>query len=293
MKYSIGIDIGGTNLRLALVDNKGNVENFVKFKTPRDHKEILNIVANYLKNISKSYLGVGLAIASPVDLNSGFVRWSEKFKYPKNFNIQKNIKNMCRKNVFIDNDLNVSALSEVMFGPLNNINNAIAITVSTGIGSGIVIDKTIYRGKGNGAGEIGHTPLNINSKMKCNLGHVGDWESLASAKSLEHRYYLLSGIKAEAKEIVKLAKLNNLIAKKSLKETAYYISVGLSGVINSFSPDVILICGDFFNEAWKLYKTDIIKEIKKKIVVPMPSFVKSKLGDKAGVIGAASLVFNS
>jgi glucokinase len=293
MSYAIGVDIGGTNTRIALVDNLGQTFSLFKSQTPKDYKKLLGLISDYIINNKNNYLGVGLAIACPVNTKTDKIRWSSKFNYPSSFNLGSRVRDICRKPVFVENDLNSLTSAEMLFGVLRNVNSAIAITISTGIGSGVVINKTLYKGKDNGAGEVGHTIIDLRSKMKCNLGHTGDWESLASAKALETMYYLETGDKFSAKEIVSMAKLNSLLAKKVLNKVVFHIGVGLSGVINSFAPEVIVICGDFFNEIWPMHKADIIKEVKARVVVPMPKFVKSRFGDKAGVIGAASLVFNS
>lgn len=299
-KYAVGIDLGGTHLRIGLVDKSGKILDLVKIDNPKNVKDIITTIRdktfdlvkenslNFRRNIS----GIGVAVASPVNPETGKANWSRKLPFSKNFNLLKILKKYFERPVLIENDLNAAALGELLFGGFKGKKNGIIITESTGIGSGIILSGEIYRGHNFIAGEIGHMIVNpLCRDLKCNRGHIGCFEALASAKSAEQRYFARYKRKLVAEEIVKLAKIGDKKSLKILKEIGFWLGVGITNIINILDPEVIVIYGDFFLNIWPLIQGDIKKIVKKRSFNPKIIFQKTKLGDNGGVLGAASLIF--
>ncbi len=301
-KYAVGIDIGATHLRVGIVSRSGRLLSSRKFCTPKSTQSTIKTIKDSIKDLvsenSLSFrndiLGIGIAVASPnVNSNTGSVNWNPVFPFSKNFNLKDALKKIFKKPIFIENDLNAAAVGEMYLGELKRKKNGIVLTVSSGIGSGIVMNRDLYRGYNLSAGEVGHTILNPFCKgLRCNSrGDIGCWEALASAKSAERRYFLKYKKRLEAKEIVKLAKKGDKKSLKILKEITYWLGVGISNIINVLDPEVIVIYGSFFLSIWSLISRDIKKAVKEKSFNPKIIFKKTKLGDDGGLLGAAFLVF--
>jgi len=293
MKYAIAIDLGGTHFRIALVSSAGKILKLNKTKTPKKPTEIVSLISDFIEQVDKKIIGIGVAIASPLNSKTGEVSWTKRLSYPKSFNLKKELEKKIKKPIFCENDLNATALGEAVFGSLKKVGNGVVITISTGIGGGLIINKKLYTGSNFLAGEVGHIPVDTKSKMKCNHGHIGDWEALSSALSVEKRYKEKTNKKKTAKEIVELAKSGDKISKKILKETSKYIGIGLSGVINILDPEVVVIYGSFFLKIWPIYNKEIKKYLFMRAFNKKVRFVKTKLGDNGGLLGVASLVFKA
>lgn len=301
-KYAIGIDLGATFFRVGLIDNNGKVLSLEKSSAPKDSKIAIKNIKRAIKNIinrkglnfQKEISGIGLSIASPVNPQTGQVNWSKKLPFSGNYNILKDLKKGFRKPIFIENDLNAAALAELHFGSLKGKKNGIILTVSSGIGSGIILNGSLYRGSNFSAGEVGHIVVNpLSKELFCNRGDTGCWEAFASAKSVERRYFLKYKKRKTAKEIVALAKKGDKKSLKILKEAAFWLGIGMSNVINILDPEVIIIYGSFFLESWPLMKNDILKVIKKRSFNPKIKILKTRLGDNGCLLGAGLLVFKS
>lgn len=300
-KYAIGIDLGGTHLRFAIVSKDGKFLNYKKLDTPKESKKAWNLIKENIINIvqekkvdfKKDILGIGLSIASPANPETGVVNWSKKLPFSGNFNILKTLKKEFKKPVFVENDLNAEALAEMNFGVLKNIKNAVILTVSSGIGSAIILDGKVYQGSNFSAGEIGHTIVNPYCReLLCNRGDTGCWEAFTSAKSLERRYFLKYKKKNEAKNIVRLAKNGDKKSFSLLKEIAYWLGIGITNIINALDPEIIVLYGDYLLETWPILEKDARKIIKERAFNSKISIKKTLLGDNGCLLGASLLVFN-
>lgn len=297
--FVLAIDLGGTNLRICVVDKQGNIFSLKKIRTPKNEKlivneikelafEILNEVKISLKNIK----GVGVAIASPNVNPSGKVNWNKAtFPLKKSFNIKTSLNKYFKKNIFVENDLNAAALAEVFWGKLKGKKNGAIITASTGVGAGIIIDGKIYRGSTFSAGEIGHTIVNSHSKFTCTRNDKGCLESLCSGRSAEQRYYDKYKKRIEAKEIVIMAKKGNTRCMKIINDISYWLGAGITNLINTYDPEAIVIYGSFFLSIWPMTKNNIKDVIKKHSFNPDIKIYPTSLGDNGSILGSASLVY--
>ncbi|MBM6837915.1 ROK family protein, partial [Clostridium saudiense] len=213
----------------------------------------------------------------------------EKFEYP----------------VFLDNDVRAIALGESLFGAAKRIDNFVAINISNGIGAGIIIDNKPYYGVDYSAGEIGHMVVEQDGSL-CNCGNYGCLESVASNKSVERKVIrsIKQGVSTlltnEVEDIEKISIRDISIAASKgdelsisvLKETARYIGVGISGLVNILNPKLIVLVGDIFEQDKIMIKTlsEVVKKRGLRISTENVKIVKSDLGENAAVIGAATLV---
>ena len=207
------------------------------------------------------------------------------------------------KKVFLINDANAAALGEMEYGAVRGCRNFIYITISTGIGGGIIIDGKLYNGANGMAGEIGHMTVEPDG-LPCNCGGSGCWELYASGSAIARRAreQIKSGKKTQLLELAggdlnmidaplieKAAKQKDALARKLIAETARYLGIGFGSLINIFNPELIVIGGGLskmgdlllkpaIREAGKRSYHDIFKTVR---------FVTAELGDNSGVLGAA------
>ena len=171
-----------------------------------------------------------------------------------------------------------------LMAPAGNIKNLVGLTLGTGIGGGIMIDKKLYRGYNNIVGEFGQITISVGRRLS-------SWETLASGTGLINIYYQLTKKKKDALAIVQQARAGEKAAKQALQLTAHYLAIGLANIINGWGPEAIIIGGGFADcrPIWPL----MLKEIKKYLLEPSrqkTKIVKSQLGERAILLGAALLI---
>jgi glucokinase len=313
-KYCVGVDLGGTNITIALVDLKGKIKNKVKIST-QANKDACYIIKTIIENIkvlvrginSSQIIGIGIGAAGQIDHPNGMIQFSPNLHW-RNIPIVKEIKKEFKVPVFIDNDANVACYGEFLFGAGQGAQSIICVTLGTGVGGGIIIDGKIYRGAGGAAGEIGH--LTVESRgRKCNCGNHGCMEAYVGAPHMRER--CIEKIKAGRKSIItkivegSLSKITpkvlleaafykDALALEIWQETGMYLGIGLASLINIFNPEKIIIGGGVAN-AGKLISDPMKKTIKERalaVSLHEVKIVRAKLGEEAGVIGAAMLVLS-
>jgi len=204
--------------------------------------------------------------------------------------------------VFIDNDANCATIGEHWIGAAKGCANAILLTLGTGIGGGIIIDNKIYRGSHGTAGEIGHMTIFPNGN-KCGCGNSGCFEAYASANAAVTRAKeilkrqdtgsVLRGKKEiTAHDIFLSAESGDSFSKSVLIESGRYLGIGIANLANIFDPDMIIIGGGFASAEKYLIPAAIDEAYKRsfKSVMDKIKITKAKLGNDAGIIGAAKLV---
>ena len=307
MQYLFGVDIGGTTVKIGLVSYEGKLlDSFeIKTNTADCGKNILpdvkNAIYSYLeeKNISKNdVVGIGFGVPGPVCNNvvNGCVNLGWKV-----LDIPQEFGKLLDFNPVIScaNDANVAALGEMQAYDEEAISNAVMFTLGTGVGGGIIINNKIVDGVNGASGELGHLHLDTVHKYKCTCGLNGCLETVASATGVVRlaKEYLntmpsvLNDLEDfSCKEIFDAAKNNDPLALKVIDEVAYYIGLAASIVACVVDPSVFIIGGGV-SKAGKIL-IDAIQEHYKKLVfhpsVNTP-FVLAKLGNNAGMLGAALL----
>ncbi len=299
-EFIAGIDLGGTNLKIALLDLKYRIKHKEVLNTQRFNKKevlisaIVDSVDKILKdnNLSrKSLLGVGLGLPGPIDYEKGIVHFFPNIPGWKEVKLKTILARKLRLPVFVDNDAKVMCLAEHKLGAARGSTNAICITLGTGVGGGVIINGKLYRGLSNAAGEIGHMPINEKGHQ-CNCGGRACLESYIGNNRIlvEARKIFGHGITLE--KLSYLANKQNRRAKGIWLKVAERLSVTLVGVVNLLNPDCIVIGGGVAG-AGKILFDNIRKIIARQAMSVQARHVKvfkAKLGNNAGLIGAAILV---
>jgi glucokinase len=244
---------------------------------------------------------VGVGAPGPVDPKTGVVETPPNLPGWKRVKLQSILGQKLRCRVILENDANLAALAEARRGTGRGVKNFIYITVSTGIGGGIVIDGQLYRGCSGAAGEVGHFIVD-QAGNKCGCGNLGCLEAMASGiamrknalQRLHERYSKILELadgdfdRVDAEIIAKAANAGDALAKEIVKETVDILAKGIAGMVNILNPSLVIIGGGLSNMNALLFSP--LNRLVKKYALPSPArvvkVVKAKLGDQAGVIGA-------
>jgi len=279
MKKVLATDIGGSYAKIAVVREDGEVKETVKIKTGYDSEP--SVVLKKIKKIAESKgLPIAIAIAGAVDKgvikdNPNLPKWAF-FDLSSYFN-----------NVIIENDANAAAFAE-WFWRERNTKILVCITIGTGIGSGVIINGEIYKGRGV-ASELGHMVIDYKGE-RCKCGNVGCFETLASSHFIERRAIEEFGKRLSPEELTKLAKKNEK-AREIFNELGRNLGIGLSNISNIFDPELIVLAGGI-TKAYKLFKDAMLQEYEKRVLKATRTKIKkSELGELAGVLGVAALYF--
>jgi glucokinase len=256
----------------------------------------INEMKTYAQQNNWDLKSVGLGTPGCVDVQRGFLKGATpNFKYWRDVPITDRLRNHVQVPVFVDNDANVMALGESKFGAGIGTDNAICLTIGTGIGGGIIIDGKIYRGHYYAGGELGHMSI-VHDGRKCNCGNRGCLEQYASASAIIRYYKDYSGSKEKelnVKVIFDRFHAGDENAKKAIDEAIYYLGRGIANFINIFNPSVVILGGGVA-EAGARY-IEKVKQITFQYAMKRPAenvrILAAKLGNKAGFLGAASYAF--
>jgi len=314
MKYYIGIDLGGTNIVAGVVN-----ENYViiakastKTNCPRPANEIADDMAKMaiqaVENAKLTMDDIGwVGIGTPGIANSstGIIEYSNNLGF-ENTPMVEMIQKHINKPVFIENDANAAAYGEFVAGAAKGANNAVCITLGTGVGGGIVIDGKIYSGSNFAGAELGHTVISVDGPQ-CSCGRKGCFEVFSSATGLirmtkeameahpESGMHALSaerGGKVSARTSFDAMRAGDATAKQVVDDYLKYLAAGITNTINIFQPDVLCIGGGVCNEGDALLvpvKELVAKEVYTRNSKKNTEIVIAKLGNDAGIIGAAFL----
>ncbi len=292
----IGIDIGATKIAFGLIrfqDSDFRIQDYVKVKTPKHKEKVIRVIAENIKRLfTQEVKGIGIGMPGPIDYKRGIVSFTANLSGDwKNLDLKKPLEKEFKVPVVFDNDANCFALAESRFGAAKGLKYVVGLTLGTGFGSGVIIDGEIYHGAGF-ASEIGHMTVDLDGS-KCGCGNRGCLEVYVSGPAISRRYKKLTGVKKTPIEIEKESYSKNIKSNPALKviqETGKYLGIGLANVCNILNPEMVVLGGGVAKTK-TLYKPAIC-EMKKRALPQMRKtpVVQSKLGDKAGLIGAALLV---
>jgi len=296
----VGIDLGATRIKMALVDRKGRVSHRREVDTPFNAKKsqiIDSLVGNIvyiLKTSStnkKDVAGVGIGVPGPVDSKRGFVRYFPNIKGWNNVPLKAILQRRLGLKVVLDNDVNAMTLAEYAFGAGRGAVNLICITLGTGVGGGIIIDGKLYRGSTMCAGEIGHVPINEKGP-RCNCRGMACLERYVGNRYVLGRARRILGKGITLERIDELAKEGNKKALGIWKDVGNKLGVALTGAVNLLNPDMIIVGGGV-SKAGELILTPMRKTLKARAMKDQAAHVKivrATLGGNAGIIGASLLV---
>ena len=299
-RFIIAIDLGGTNLKCALLDSVLKIKAKSLFSTKSfDNKQkliggIVNCINNFIlsQNLTKSsILGVGIGLPGPVDTFKGVVHFLPNIPGWKEVGLKKILEQETELPVFIDNDAKLMALAEHKVGSAKGYNNVLCLTLGTGVGGGLIIGNSLYRGEDNAAGELGHIPLNEYGPA-CGCGSEGFLEVYIGNARIIKDARKLFGSKITLEKVSQLAQRKNAKAVKFWHEVGKKLGLALSGIVNLLNLDAIVIGGGLSGAGKVLFKS-----VKKTIFTramsvqaKRVSIFKARLGNDAGIIGAGYLV---
>jgi len=310
---TLGIDLGGSKILTAVINPRGKMLSSDESVTPATKgreaviQSILDSINRVLKQASvaiSEICAVGVGAAGISNPEAGILFTSPNLPGLRDIPLRDIMQEKLGKKTFVINDANAAALGELYFGAARGARNFIYITLSTGIGGGIVIDGKIYTGAIGAAGEVGHMTIDDNGPI-CNCGNRGCWETLASGTALarEARRRIKEGVKTSileytggdvekvtAQVIHSAAQQGDSLAKELIAQTGYYVGVGLANLINIFNPELIVIGGGLSNigdmllePALKTAEARTYKEAFQAV-----RFASPMLGRNSGVLGAAA-----
>ncbi len=313
-KYVIGVDLGGTKILSAIVDRSGKIVERVNLPTEAalgPKRVIGNIRDSVNLLLAKSGIplsqikAIGIGAPGPILYEKGVVLDPPNLPGWKRVPVRDLVQKEFKVPVILENDANAAALAESRSGAAKNCENFIYLTISTGIGGGIVIGRKLYRGSIGGAGEVGHMIIKTDGPM-CGCGNPGCLEAMASGSAIG-RLGREAAAGNKSSLMVKLAggdlkKINALTvelaakkgdapAKKVLNEAAFNLGVGLANLINIFAPDMIALGGGVINMG-EMFLGPARRTAKRFSLSPAGDHVKIiavKLGGDVGVLGAAAL----
>ncbi|MDD5128391.1 MAG: ROK family protein [Candidatus Omnitrophica bacterium] len=299
-RFIIAIDLGGTNLKCALLDNALKIKAKSIFGTKSfDNKQklisgLIDSVNSFLLKlgISKdSVLGIGIGLPGPVDTRQGIVHFLPNIPGWKEVGLKKILEQKTGLPVFIDNDAKLMALAEHMAGSAKGYPNALCLTLGTGVGGGLIIDNSLYRGIDNAAGEIGHFPLNEHGPV-CGCGSEACLEAYIGNGRIIKQARKLFGPRVTLEEVSCLAQANNRKALAFWGEVGKKLGLALSGIVNLLNLDVIVIGGGVSNAGSVLFASVRATIFMRAMSVQAKrvKILKAKLGNNAGIIGAGYLV---
>lgn len=298
----LGIDVGGTNVKLGIVDAKGSIlaRSVVSTKSysrhPRDLvRAIFTQIYSLLKDskiVLSQFRGIGIGLPGAVDPFKGLVIFLPNVPGWKNIYLRRIFEKEFNLPTFLENDVNMITLGEWKFGAGRGENDLVCMTLGTGVGGGLVLGGKMYRGEGFVAGEIGHMPINEDGPL-CNCGGVGCFERyVGNARLLERISEIFGKNTLTIPDVHALAVKGDKKALQFFDETATHIGNGLVGVVNLLNPPLIIIGGGVSNNRRFLFPkiNEVIQKRAMKVQAKMVRIVQAKLGDDAGIVGARVLL---
>lgn len=313
VKPVVAVDVGGTKFIAAVVDGGGKMLSRVYCPTCAEQgperviKRLASAISQAVKESGAGMKGIGgisLAVAGIIDIKRGLITSAPNLPDWSNIRLGEILQDEFEVPAFLLNDGNAAALGEQRFGAGKGVDNLIYITVSTGIGGGLIINGELYNGTDGSAGEIGHMIV-LADGPECNCGQHGCLEALASGTAIarlarerldEGKQSILNemvGGEIEtltAEHVTKAAKKQDAVALSVVCEAAYYLGIGLSNLVNLFNPQVIVIGGGVsaMGEMLLSPARKSMQEHAFKLPASTVRVVKSKLTPDAGILGAAA-----
>ncbi|MBR1976799.1 ROK family protein [bacterium] len=285
MKKALALDIGGTKIFAAVVNEKGEIEGEIqKYKTPKSLDEIKSTLKDIISKSENMVDIVTIATAGAVN-NENSAITSSTGNLVEGYNTIE-FGFLSKRKVFVENDANSAAWAEHAVGAAKSYSNSITVTLGTGVGSGIIIENKLLKGKSGAAGEM-HFKMSNDQKRKCTCGAWDCWEIYASGNGLR-----LTGVDVTGKEdittydIMAGVEAGDATMKEVFDIWQRYIINGLVGLANIFDPDCIVLSGSMA----EFVDTEFIQwEVNKQILTQPTKILHASAGNYAGMIGSALL----
>jgi len=311
-RYYVGVDIGATNVRAGLFDEEGRMLRKIRRSFPTTGFEdflkslVLDLCGDVIKNVAR----VGIGSIGPLDIARGSV-----FRTPnapiKSFNLVSPMRELGLE-VVIANDASAAAWGEYILGSGRGRENLLYITISTGIGGGVIVDSELLIGKDGNAHEIGHLVVDHSSSLRCGCGGYGHWEAIASGSNMPRSFanYVVSlnlcgktgyrvsplcsdlekGKSPSPEEIFSMYYKGDPVASSYVEKYLVPVNAaGMASAINAYDPEILVLGGGIALNNKEIFARGIERYLDRYLAVRKPEIVFTAFGDDVGLYGAASL----
>lgn len=292
----IGIDIGGTAIKYALVSVEGLVSKGDKMATPKTHKALITALTSIIRKFIQKQEIAGIGISAPgVIQRDGFMVTAGALPDSYGKNLKTELETLFKLPVYVENDANVAAIAEKWIGGAQDKSNYLCLVLGTGVGGGIVINQQVFRGSHGLAGEFGFMLIDqLPEKENLEVASLNLKASVIGGICEKYNYQTNQTIVYDALAIFAAAKTGDELAQKTLANFYQSLAVGIVNLISCFDPEIILIGGaisenpEFLAELTRICKKlisqhDALHAATKAIEIPI---VAAKLKNNAGLIGA-------
>lgn len=314
MGYYMGIDLGGTNIKAGVVDDAFRIIGRAKAKTgiPRPAEEVMDAMAECAKAAAadagvpwEQIRQVGIGVPGTANEETGVVEYANNLLF-ENVPMREYLQKRPHKEIDITNDANAAALGEVLAGAARGASNAVAVTLGTGVGGGIIIDGRLFTGFHYGGAELGHMGIVLGGR-KCTCGRRGCLEAYASATglirstkeameafpdSLMWELARENGGNVSGRTAFLAAGRGDAAARAVVNDYIQHLGYGLASIINILAPEILVIGGGVSNEGENLLRP-LVECVRPQLYIRTPEkqtrIALATLGNDAGLIGAAFL----
>ena len=314
MGYYMGIDLGGTNIKAGVVDDAFRIIGRAKAKTgiPRPAEEVMDAMAECAKAAAadagvpwEQIRQVGIGVPGTANEETGVVEYANNLLF-ENVPMREYLQKRLHKEIDITNDANAAALGEVLAGAAKGASNAVAVTLGTGVGGGIIIDGRLFTGFHYGGAELGHMGIVLGGR-KCTCGRRGCLEAYASATglirstkeameafpdSLMWELARENGGNVSGRTAFLAAGRGDAAARAVVNDYIQHLGYGLASIINILAPEILVIGGGVSNEGENLLRP-LVECVRPQLYIRTPEkqtrIALATLGNDAGLIGAAFL----
>ncbi len=313
-RFAIAADLGGTNLRVAVVSETGTILERIALKTERQHgreavvRELSEAVLSLSLKLAgaKQLAGIGIGVPGIIYIETGMLRASPNLPGWENYPVRSEIESLVGSSVYLENDANAAALGEKWLGLGRGVDSLCMLTLGTGVGGGIVLDGKILHGFLGFAGELGHIVVSENG-VACPCGGQGCLEMESSATAVVRKAQevlaanrtpalagaIQNGAALTSKLVYDVAKGGDAVCIGIFQSVGKYLGIAVGGLVNALNLPLYVIGGGGAG-AWDLFAPSMIEEARRRSYVfreGSTRIEKSLLGDDAGLCGAARLAF--
>ncbi len=312
----VGIDLGGSKIKLGLFDLAGTCIHELRMDTPieQGYEGVLRVfslmIEEVLQQTGRSWeniQGIGIGVPAFIDYKHNVLLHVTNLGW-RNIHLKSDLENMWHKPVFIDNDANMAALGELWYGAGQDAEDFLCLTIGTGIGSGIIIGRNIYRGHMGLAGEIGHISLSKSKDRKCNCGRYGCLETEVSSRAIEldalelvqkrKSVKLLSEYRKQgrisAKFIIDQALAGDEDCRRIISHAGTVLGMELANIATILNPQKVIIGGGI-SAAEHILMGPLIaafRSVASPLIAEHTEIVLAQLGNRAGIQGAAGMAIH-
>jgi len=318
MRFFLGVDVGATWVRIALHDGSSIVKK-VRFRTPREGDELSvpNAIIETVKREFREHIdrveAIGIGSIGPLDLARGTIVGAPNVPF-KRIDLAVPIMEALRKPVYLANDCVAAVWGEKIFGAAKDCENVVYVTISTGIGGGMIVNGSLLLGKKGNAHEIGHIVVDIERRLRCNCGGYGHWEAYCSGANIPRfASYIIERLPAKSEylsselyrlweegsirseDVYSLARRGDPLARRVVDEVTRFNVAGFESVVNLYDPEIVVIGGSV-----ALNNVDLVVEPVKSalgsgkgLLTESPRIVTTPLGDDAVLLGAVAIALET